>query len=741
MVMTAAIGMEAQSTSMKIRAQDDETLEGLKLSLTIPGVIQDGPEDDHIKMMVEDSKKAVKDPQGNFLKYVNVNLEGKIAPNISLLSLTSPTGNWPPTEAKILIEPYNQNKKQDIKVQQTRNGINYIDYVGFIYDIPNADEYFELYLPYSLKALNKNRQPLETRLVHQMPFFDAVSVFGTIRYVFNMYEKDINEIGNARVKTKWRNRGITTVYPFMSKEKYLEIYPEGKYEDLIGNAFYDLKDGRHLLCFFPIDESGQIHTSQSTDTLIHETSHLILNIIRPDIWDVRGTSSALAAFHESFGDLSAQFTLLTFDELNRLVIEKTQGDLHHSSFLSVVGEKIVNRDAAGYTDLLATPSCEEHDLSERLTRGIYGTLADTFWSKNCGNPNPNPKKLLFELSNNLRQLFLQATLNFSIANFTFAEFGRKMIEFSWKTEGLSYFAGHIYGSFSKQGIDLQDLSWKICVAPASGESKWRCSTSANMPKPESSHLQQLDIIKQPTYWYTKSFRPTRDNKALAVIGRDDRSQVADTHGDPWRVHGHLFMDFEHKKTKGTGTLISPQCVLTAGHCLYDLQTHHFVKNITFYPGRNGKWSVAQPAKAIKWEVHPNYIKGEKEHDIGIIFLDRAVGMEVGWNGLLWAENSLLQSLSPIHISGYPGDKPKETMWTDEGEITDISGFQLFYLIDTNKGESGANLWVQLPNSVLSIPKGFYSIGVHTNGQNGVVNKATQLTQWKVDWLVKLMNNQ
>ena len=512
-IMTAATGMERQSSSLKFRAQDDETLGGLKLMLTIPTPIKDGPEDDHIKIMVEDSEKAVKDSKGNFLEY-KVNQEGKIAPNVSLLSLTSPTRKWPPTGATVLIEPRSQKKQEQLEVLKKNSVPYYVGYKGFFYDLPDDSPNS----PYPLEPLDKYGKKLPIQPVERMPFFDKVSIFGAVWYVLDMYTKDINELGNSSLRSKWNRRGVIQIYPDMNEEQYNFLFnqrpgenPGEDYEDYLGNAFYVPIGDAHYMCFFPFSKGGSKTTGQSTDIVMHETGHYVLHILRSDLREKSSALYDIAAFDESFGDLTTFFALASIEKIAERIINLTHGNLETSSFFSVIGETLSKRrDAASKTDLSQRPSCEEHAYSERLTKAIYGTLADgfNFLKRVKFSPSSSETTGLTSTARTLRKLFLESVINIPAEDFNFANLGRHLEKLAQRNMETSFFTGYIYHNFAKQGIDLNNMIWApICILDAEAEAKskligtkginWVCSSSLDPHKETVGSFRNLSITQAP----------------------------------------------------------------------------------------------------------------------------------------------------------------------------------------------------------------------------------------------------
>lgn len=101
------------------------------------------------------------------------------------------------------------------------------------------------------------------------------------------------------------------------------------------NAFYD----RSALKFFHGDATGgTVFSGESPDVLCHEMGHAILDAIRPDLWDV--AAQEVAAFHESFGDMSAILSALQLPLMRAAVISETSGHINRNSRLSRLAEQL-----------------------------------------------------------------------------------------------------------------------------------------------------------------------------------------------------------------------------------------------------------------------------------------------------------------------------------------------------------------------------------------------------------------
>jgi len=101
------------------------------------------------------------------------------------------------------------------------------------------------------------------------------------------------------------------------------------------NAFYN----RQTLSFFHATVKGQtVFSGESPDVATHECGHAILDAIRPELWSAM--SHEVAAFHESFGDMSALLTGMQLPSVRDAVLADTGGILNRSSRLSRLAEQL-----------------------------------------------------------------------------------------------------------------------------------------------------------------------------------------------------------------------------------------------------------------------------------------------------------------------------------------------------------------------------------------------------------------
>ncbi len=112
------------------------------------------------------------------------------------------------------------------------------------------------------------------------------------------------------------------------------------------NAYYN--ETTRMLGFFSFEVNGEtVNTAQSADVVSHEAAHAVLDGLR----DLYNESFGLgtAAFHESFGDMTAVLVALHDDSLVRRLLDWTQGDLHTDNFITKVAEQLTESAMVVYS--------------------------------------------------------------------------------------------------------------------------------------------------------------------------------------------------------------------------------------------------------------------------------------------------------------------------------------------------------------------------------------------------------
>jgi hypothetical protein len=157
--------------------------------------------------------------------------------------------------------------------------------------------------------------------------------------------------------------GLITKGKWQGDRTILSVYlDEGK--DL--NAYYD----RRALNFFHDTVAGKtVYSGESPDIICHEFGHAILDAVRPQLWNVASVETA--AFHESFGDMSAILCALQLPSVQSAVIAETGGRLNHNSRVSRLAEQL------GWAIRQIAPSAVDSDSLRNAANSFFYRDPDT----------------------------------------------------------------------------------------------------------------------------------------------------------------------------------------------------------------------------------------------------------------------------------------------------------------------------------------------------------------------------
>ncbi|MBS1583032.1 MAG: trypsin-like serine protease [Bacteroidetes bacterium] len=189
-----------------------------------------------------------------------------------------------------------------------------------------------------------------------------------------------------------------------------------------------------------------------------------------------------------------------------------------------------------------------------------------------------------------------------------------------------------------------------------------------------------------------------------VIGPTDDRRPADASTLPYRAIALLICRSRSGIVQyGTGFFISPTCLITAGHCVFDHRLGGWMERIEVCPGGcNAPYGqvIARKFKSVEgWTVNRDDL-----YDHGAVILDNddlfvAVGGRLGYRPC--ADDPARM----IEVAGYPEDRAFR-LNTARGTITRVTERLIYHDADTERGDSGAPLFHPGTSMV---------IGVHTYG--------------------------
>ncbi len=230
------------------------------------------------------------------------------------------------------------------------------------------------------------------------------------------------------------------------------------------------------------------------------------------------------------------------------------------------------------------------------------------------------------------------------------------------------------------------------------------------------------------------YEEDKDETVLVHAGDDaerDLRVVVDPRKHPHWIHAFVKADLKpevgplgtiYRFTRGSATLVSPHCLVTAGHCVFYKGER---LTPTVYFGLDDDSSLTNclfQSHAQEVAIHPEYLRTKNSHyDIAVIRIGESLpGLKLGYGSLRSYSSDDVDGLigKEHHITGYPGETVYR-MITGKGEIKkfehrDGVAHKLYYDIDTSKGQSGSGVCklldgIEAPSEV---------VGVHTRGKEG-----------------------
>lgn len=259
-----------------------------------------------------------------------------------------------------------------------------------------------------------------------------------------------------------------------------------------------------------------------------------------------------------------------------------------------------------------------------------------------------------------------------------------------------------------------------------------------------------------------------------VLGSIDRRKSVDNLEVvkmPKVINGHLEMRYIDTATGymhtyfSSGTLVGDNKVITAAHNVYnhgfdpqDLPFYgkkSYAQEVLFFPGYTGNKNTKLVAKAVLYEMNPNYTsattsKNALQHDIAMLTLDKNFGTTLGQARIIALDD---EKKPNVTISGYPAEPGKgQQMYSMTGPILENKQNMTFYDVDTSGGQSGSGI-IHTTQSTSSTATAtatssktqYLCVGTHTSGTHitstgQVSNGGTRITDNNVKLIKQWLKN-
>jgi len=307
--------------------------------------------------------------------------------------------------------------------------------------------------------------------------FDIQPEAGPGVYPRQTAEFDFWQVREALIKGLKLWRAVDGSYPpaWFGNQARLKVLTDAG-DDL--NAFYD----RRSLQFFHHQFDGvKVHSGESVDVAVHEEGHALLDMIRPDFFEVPFIE--VGALHEAFGDCIAILAALSDSSIRDAVLS-TSPDLSGKHFVQSMAEELGDairreygnaavedgalRNASNawtWSDPTALPpggpasqlSGEVHSFSRVFTGAFYDTLVNMY---NDGGKGSAAK--LGRVTKAAGRLLIAGVRTVPATPRTFEGVGKRMVEADIaKNNGVN--AAAIRAAFEKHGMTLAAPAIEMAV--------------------------------------------------------------------------------------------------------------------------------------------------------------------------------------------------------------------------------------------------------------------------------------
>ncbi len=200
-------------------------------------------------------------------------------------------------------------------------------------------------------------------------------------------------------------------------------------------------------------------------------------------------------------------------------------------------------------------------------------------------------------------------------------------------------------------------------------------------------------LRNKQYQSGNNIYSTKYEKRNSIESFSDLSKVSNPFDYPWRLNCLVIIYFSSGVVdQGSGILIDPKHLLTAGHVVYSDSLNKYADSIHVIPAFYDGEAPFGAAKATNlftwkgWEKNQDY-----DWDMGLIELDRPLGALTGSAGYGYNNNDTYFSNKTFNNPGYPAENPYngEYMYNWNGSYDKVKDNLLYINKTCFGGQSGS----------------------------------------------------
>jgi V8-like Glu-specific endopeptidase len=187
---------------------------------------------------------------------------------------------------------------------------------------------------------------------------------------------------------------------------------------------------------------------------------------------------------------------------------------------------------------------------------------------------------------------------------------------------------------------------------------------------------------------------------------------------------------------GTGTLIGPRVVLTAGHMLFNPEMGGFAEavDVIFPSGTSITVKAHQMRTTRQWiAIDSHSYPLVSSFDIGCVVLPAPVDHFVQPMHFDCADDTTLRA-SPCTVAGYPLRMPIGDLFGCTTSLSRLTGSHLFYPVATENGMSGSPVYTIDRHSGIRTLRGVHTAKAHVDGYGVVIRITEPIYQMICSWL-------